>query len=232
MPIQKVGGGNVFEFIPDMKCIPADSPPSWSVEDYSNEPMVYSADIPFAMSNGGPITRWVLHQIFSHTDARLHHDAHPNLHMVVDTRVHMLMPGMIPAIGGWHCDAVPRTGGPYGDQPDPNDCDPNFMHYCMTVSTAETSRTEFVASPITVNIPPGVMVWQQVHHEVNQSRPVTIQAPHRHIMRFDSGTVHRAVPSVDSGWRFFLRLSVYNSIPRNEIRKQVQVYIPHEGMGW
>src|SRR5690349_9046790 len=29
-------------------------------------------------------------------------------HIVVDTKIHMLLPGMCPAIPGWHTDGVPR----------------------------------------------------------------------------------------------------------------------------
>lgn len=45
---------------------------------------------------------------------------------------------------------------------------------------------------------------------------------------------HRAIPATGSGWRFFLRASV-NTLtrgPLNEIRNQVQVYLPSEHLGW
>lgn len=54
------------------------------------------------------------------------------------------------------------------------------------------------------------------------------------LYEFDARDYHRAIPATGSGWRFFLRASV-NTLtkgPLNEIRNQVQVYLPSEHLGW
>src|SRR5688500_599387 len=54
---------------------------------------------------GGPITRAALGAMNFKGDRK---------NIIVDTKVHLLMDGMIPAIPGWHTDGVPR-----GDNNDP-----------------------------------------------------------------------------------------------------------------
>jgi len=224
--------GDYFTFVPVFDVFPHGDYPAWTDQEYADETMLFSADWDFAHAHGGPLTQHVLRALTDFT--RLHDEAAraPDLHIVIDTRIHMLMPGMIPAIGGWHCDAVPRPGGAHKDQPDPRLYDPRVQHYTMTLSQAATSQTAFVTDPVRVHLPPGVRVWTAVHAAVADTQPNVMYAPHGAIVNFDQGTIHKATPAVSPGWRFFFRASLYNSIPRNQIRRQVQVYIPHEGHGW
>ena len=53
---------------------------------------------------GGVLTRAALGAVKLHNDRK---------YVVVDTKIHMLIPGMSPAIPGWHTDGVPR--GPKRD---------------------------------------------------------------------------------------------------------------------
>src|SRR4051794_6847809 len=58
-----------------------------------------------AVKYGGDLTRAALGAVKLHNDRK---------HVVVDTKIHMLMPGMIPSIPGWHTDGIPRgkSGSP------------------------------------------------------------------------------------------------------------------------
>lgn len=231
MPIRH-HGGDLFNFEPYLQIL--DTRPSWPVADqaYADEPMLFSADWSFARERGGPMTQLAMNALEDHTSLGREALEATDLNIVIDTRVHMLMPGMLPAIGGWHCDAVPRPGGEYGDQPDPRLYDSRVVHYTMTMAQGETSRTEFMNSSTIVQLPPGERVWTKLHQAIQTRDRHTTLAPHGMIARFDQGTPRRATPSSTPGWRFFFRASLYGSVPRNQIRRQVQVYIPHEGHGW
>lgn len=234
MPVVDLGN-DMFRFEPRIQhrgpCLPT-GPDAWSAEDYANETMLFSADWDFAHKNGGPMTKYAMAALEKHGNLTHEAAASPDLNVIIDTRVHMLMPGMLPAIGGWHCDAMPRPGGPYGDQPNPRLYDPRVAHYTVTVSQSETSRTEFLAEPVTVSLPPGERVWATVHQKIQEEPRNTILMEHGSLARFDLGSPHRASITTTAGWRFFFRASLYKSTPRNQIRRQVQVYIPHEGHGW
>src|ERR1700749_4013133 len=74
-------------------------------EVLKNEPMFFNSDLNFAYEAGGPATR-------SFIDALP--DGWKAEPAVIDTRVHMLMPGWFPAIPGFHHDDVPRPAIPVG----------------------------------------------------------------------------------------------------------------------
>lgn len=70
-------------------------------EQIKNEPMLFNCDFKHAYDLGGPITGEFLDHIADHL---------PTEDIVVDSRVHMLMPGWFPCIPGFHHDDVPRSG--------------------------------------------------------------------------------------------------------------------------
>jgi hypothetical protein len=230
MPVTPLGD-DLFTFTPLITFTPTEPPP-FETSDFADETMLFSADWGFARKNGGPMTQFALDRLYSHTDLLNEAQRARDLNIIIDTRVHMLMPGMIPAIGGWHCDAVPRPGGVYGDQPNPHLYDPRVVHHTLTLSQGDTSKTSFIKDPVTVRLPPGERVWTTIHNAIMERKPEMFQAEHGTIVSFDQGTVHKASITTTPGWRFFFRASLYQSTPRNQIRRQVQVYIPHEGHGW
>ena len=207
--------------------------PEWSLQDYANETMLFSADYNFARSSGGPMTQAALDALeAAHPSLHLEAANAPDLTGIIDTRVHMLMPGMIPAIGGWHCDAVPRPGGVFEDQPDPRMYDERVTHYTVTMAQGPTSSTAFLKEAVEVHLPPGERVWTAMHKAIAEKPRTVFYGAHSSVVKFDLGTPHKATVTITPGWRFFFRYSLYKSTPRNQIRRQVQVYIPHEGHGW
>ena len=206
-----------------------------SADDIKNETMVFSASPEFAYRNGGTWTRNAVHLLenigaFDDTD-----------NIVIDTRVHMLMPGMLPAIGGWHCDAIPR-----GDDGQPDfsrrDVIDHIRHYLLIVDAGTGALTEFLAQTpdeFPQSPPPsGKTVWGH-HSELIEGfladgslQKTAVESGH--LYQFSARDYHRAIPATGSGWRFFLRASVNTMTrgPLNEIRNQVQVYLPSEHLGW
>lgn len=198
--------------------------PYAGVEMIANEPMLFSASIEFARQGGGPLTQEALDAV-----ERLY-TPEQGRWPVIDTRVHMLMPGMVPAIPGWHCDAVPRPQSE--GQPEPALSRGVTDHWTVTIASPglEGARTEFLRESVEVSYE-AARVWGSVHEAVEEVDPETLHAPHGVVMAFSDRHLHRATKATTKGWRFFFRLSRYHSRPRNLIRKQVQVYMP-EAVGW
>lgn len=194
-----------------------------------DEPMLYSASPRFAVDYGGSITREIIFNLGN----RL-----PPKHTVIDTRVHMLKPGWSPSIPGWHCDAIPRDENKQLNFEDP--CIPFIRHYLVVIDSGTASLTEFVRfkNPVDWRQPePGENVWgarsRQIE-EMPETEKEIVTVESGAFYEFDCSDYHRSTLATGHGWRFFFRASVNTRTrgPFNEIRKQVQVYIPDEHLGW
>jgi hypothetical protein len=218
------------EFTPDHQVVETMFP-NPNVTPIIQEPMVFGADERFAWDFGGPLTRAVLTKI-RETKIFMRDRLNANgsrLHCVIDTRSHMLMKGQYPAIGGWHCDFYPRGSS---GQPDVTKGHRDSFHYVVTLSSNKdgVSCTEFVNDKVIVEVD-DERVWKSVHEAVEAQKPNTLRIKDGDILRFSQETIHRATPTENPGWRFFLRLSFCHAKYQNEIRRQVQVYTPPEN-GW
>lgn len=224
-----------FTFTPNIKTITKVS----GVVDRNvihTEPMFFGADPEFARLSGGPLTKLAINLLENSGElnkAKEFCEVYGKF-LVVDTRSHMLMPGMYPAIPGWHCDAYPRPK--YGAQPDLKTANEETPHYVLHLSDQKdgVSNTKFLTEEITVNIDPEA-VWKSVHDRVNNfvrdfpSLIFTVEDGQ--LIKFLQPTIHSASACHQKGWRWWFRLSCYHSPPQNSIRKQVQVYYT-EGGGW
>jgi hypothetical protein len=189
-----------------------------------NEPMLFNCDVETALTLGGPITREFLSLLTPEFWAR----------GVVDTRVHMLMPGWYPCIPGWHHDHVPRytrTGQPdYGNPA-------YFSRHCMALVNGDICPTEFLVGDIEVPEPDLDRVvykdWDEHLEGEGRRQGSRVSAPDRQLLYFDAATFHRGVMAVANGWRWFGRVSIdTDRKPTNEVRRQVQVYMGVVNAGW
>ena len=195
---------------------------TWESEIISREPMLFSSSVEFANKNGGDLTKAVLRGIEL--------ECPDHFFVVIDTRSHMLMRGMYPAIPGWHCDGVMRGAN---GQPDFGLLDHKAEHRVITVSSEKggVSNTEFIAEKLCVEYEPG-KVWGSINDDIEESMsPDTYQVPDGDLITFNQLALHRATPAKTNGWRWFFRLSFYHSPPINKIRNQVQVYTS-QSTGW
>lgn len=209
--------------------------PDFHQDIVKNEPMFFSADLSFAIDNGGPITRAFLEALPD--DFRINDTAY------IDSRVHMLMPGWFPCIPGWHHDDVPRNG-PNGQ---PNYVDPPYRtRHVMALVNAGVAPTEFLEGTVTVPDPDyesASAIYKQWDDAIedslkwrgNELRPGydRTRAQDRVMYEFDCDTFHRGTAAVTTGWRWFGRVSIgrQRNAP-SEIRRQVQVYMPTINAGW
>lgn len=200
-----------------------------------NEPMLFNCDLEGAKKLGGPIT---------YAFTNLLPDEWLQAPLVIDSRVHMLMPGWYPCIPGWHHDDVPRTR---------SDGQPNYgagqcrsQHVIALINgdicpTIFATGTEFFEEPSL-----GRTIYADWHHVVEQKvregNLALETAMSNRFVFFDDRTWHRCQPANRTGWRFFIRASRYFSPdgepiargnPRtNEVRRQVQVYMDDPNVGW
>ena len=201
-----------------------------SIETLSSEPMLFSAGWQFAWKNGGRLTREIMQKLFGFAEVIDAINGKNGLWVVIDTRVHMLMAGMWPAIPGWHGDAFPRCDK-YA-QPDLEAYNSAVKHYiCLVASNVDVSLTKFASQEVTVDVNRSA-VWKSVDAHMRQKRSLRCLFSHEgDIIEFDQRTLHTAQPCKVPGWRLFFRLSLYHKPPENKIRKQVQVYTDI-GAGW
>lgn len=197
-------------------------------EQISNEPMFYRASREFAIEHGGPITKQFLENI--PPDWK-------DIPVTIDTRVHMLMPGWFPCIPGMHHDDIPRTRE--DKQPNYETLDYSADHILGLVN-GEVAPTEFAVGQIDLDIPPiGELVYRDWHPKVMKAIEngslKSVKAESYRYIQFDNFSFHQGTKAVASGWRWFIRVSRNTERAndcKNEIRKQVQVYMENPMEGW
>lgn len=198
--------------------------PEFSQDEIKNEPMLFSCDLLAALHLGGPITRAFIGALGNYPAST-----------IIDTRVHMLMPGWWPCIPGWHHDDVPRSRS----DGQPNYNTPEYLsEHALALVGGNICPTEFAIGVCAMpEIPLGEVVYGKWHpiveNLVETGKMKKMQTPDRQIVMFDWQTFHKGAAATGSGWRWFGRASWNtNRTPLNEIRKQTQVYLPMPMAGW
>ena len=214
-----------------------------------NEPMLFNCDLQGARNLTGPLSGPITNAVLNALPSTWREAP-----LVIDTRVHMLMPGWYPCIPGWHHDDVPRTRA--DGQPNYEDLGGNRSEHIVVLINGDICPTEFALGEQEFNIPPiGEVVYEKWHHEMerrlNPSGPEYLipetglnrwTCPSNRLVKFNDRTWHRGTKARSGGWRYFFRASRYfnaagESIPRgnprtNETRRQVQVYLDDPNKGW
>jgi len=201
----------------------------WTQDEIKNEPMLFNCSFDFAENNGGPITKQFLYKLHD----RAWYD-HPSHDWIIDSRVHMLMPGWYPCIPGMHHDDIPRstTSG------QPNYTNPEYKaEHVLGLVNGDIAPTQFAIGEIDLEIPTEGIIYKQWHPKVMQAiedgTMKSYSAESGVILQFDSESFHQGTMAVAGGWRWFIRVSKNtHRKPTNEIRKQVQVYLEHPMEGW
>lgn len=200
---------------------------TFTPEEVKNEPMLFGCNAFYAMALGGALTKAFLES--------LPDDWHAAADLVVDSRVHMLMPGWFPAIPGYHHDDVPRSRS--DGQPNYENPEYRSEHVMMLVN-ADVCPTAFAVGSLDFTAPPlGHTIYKEWHPDVESAVAAGIlkleSIPDRTLAYFDDRTWHQATPAVGNGWRWFIRASRNtHRKPVNELRRQVQVYLENPMEGW
>lgn len=201
--------------------------PDFGEDVVKDEPMFFRATEQFCMERGGPITLAFL--------SALRRDGIAPEHVLIDTRVHMLMPGMWPCIPGWHHDDVPRTRG--DGQPD-YDGMTYRSQFALALVNGDVAPTNFALGVALVpTVPLGAKVYKQwdeaINEQIEDGSLLRVAAPSNRLIYFDWSDFHEGTQAVRRGWRWFGRATWNSGIaPRNEVRRQVQVYMENPKEGW
>lgn len=187
------------------------------------EPMLFSADVRYASAHGGDLTNAFIKACGMDPIAN---------DWIIDSKVCMLMPGMYPCIPGWHHDDIPRDRA--DGQPDYDNMSYRAEHVMAIIDKGTGSLTEFVSDAVEVkHVPVGKVVYREWDKAINRLKPATWSVKSGQIVYFTGDDFHRGVPAVGHGWRWFIRASRNTKRPvMNEIRRQVQVYMPAVTSGW
>lgn len=208
-----------------------------SEELIKNTVALHNASLEDALKYGGELTK----QAISSMNLTF-----TKKHIIVDTKVHMLMPNFSPALSGWHTDGVPR-----GEELNPTvkkapniqsqeELDDSIFHLLVT---GEGCLTKFIKEsnfelevPATPDTSLYKMVNQQVKDKVNAGELTEYEIPSCTAIKWDWWDLHTAQPSSKHEWRFLIRVTETDlhepkTDLRDIIRTQQQVYLP-SNFGW
>lgn len=198
---------------------------------------LWNASFDDAVKYGGEVTRAALQTM------NIKHD---RKNIIVDTKIHMLMPGMCPAIPGWHVDGAPRdkNKNPQGkDLPDTlsQEGDDRYNHYHILV-TGSGCLTQFISRPVELEIPvePSAEIYsimsKSISEKVKEDSSLVVSIPSCTSVEFDWWDIHTGIIATKHEWRYLIRVceSDYYEPKRDlreAIRTQSQVYAP-QNFGW
>lgn len=203
----------------------------FTMAQIKTEPMFFHADWDFAFRNGGVITRSFLRFL------------DPRVKWVIDSRVHMLMPGWYPCIPGWHHDDVPRhtsvtDANVVIGQPNYKNPAYHAEHILTVVDAGTGSLTEFLEGELDIESYDPAAVYKAFNGEIERwwrfQEGVRFRTVHSgEVVKLDANTFHRGMPATGNGWRIFIRATQNTQEPvHNELRTQVQVYMSELEAGW
>lgn len=187
-------------------------------------PMLYRASLDFALQHAPELEEFV-------TRVR-ETNPQPHRYESLDVKVAMLKRGWWPCIPGWHLDDFYR---PTGEQPDiahlPEHPSTHFM-----VLFGDSSLTQFLEQEYELELPPPTGTVYGFYDKLIENGGVPRMTVEQNTLyRFTSTDFHRGMPATKDGWRAFVRLTLGNERPpKDEIRSQVQVYVPQDKLfaGW
>lgn len=207
-----------------------------SQDDIKNTQGLWNASFDDAFRFGGDVTRAALQAMNIRGDKK---------HIVVDVKTHMLMPGMIPAIPGWHTDGVPRGGkslSPASGAPHIHMQEGTESPRYHLLVVGGDCPTKFIASRninlVTENLPNLYAgISSQVCEMDDKGLLDTYDAPDGQVVEWDWWELHTAQQARAPGWRYLIRVTETDYLePQKDLRlvlrNQQQVYLPTEKFGW
>jgi len=127
--------------------------------------------------------------------------------LVMDLKIHMLMPKQYPCIPNWHCDLVPR--------------DENGERDFSKVETEKPIYLWVSGAPLTQ-----IMLFDGITYSITPKKWLEI----------DQLTIHRGRPSEEHCWRAFIRVAHESIMPPNPPdkvnRRHSQVYLDADSFEW
>ncbi|MFD9628657.1 hypothetical protein [Peribacillus muralis] len=208
-----------------------------SADEISNTMGLWGASLEDALKYGGNLTRSAIGAMNLKFDKK---------YIVVDTKIHMLMPNFSPAIVGWHTDGVPRgTALNPQSKGNPNiqaqeTLDDTRFHLLVT---GEGCLTQFVkGNNISLEVPdvPDTSLYKSIDSQVKAGIATgeleAYDVPSCTAVEFDWWDLHTGTIATKHEWRYLIRVTESDIMPpqkdlRKIIRTQQNIYLPHN-FGW
>ncbi|RXZ77953.1 hypothetical protein EBB07_28245 [Paenibacillaceae bacterium] len=198
-----------------------------------NTPQLWNASLEDALKYGGELTKSAIGAMNLKFDRK---------HIIVDTKIHMLVPGFYPAIPSWHTDGVPRGNDLRPDSkgnPDIHSQENMTYSRFHLLVTGQGCLTEFVTQPTILNVPnePTTDLYKMVNEQINDKEDLSVTpVPSCTAVEWDWWNIHRGVRATEHEWRYLIRVTETDHMqPQSDLRKilrtQIQVYVP-ENFGW
>lgn len=206
---------------------------------------LWQAPLEVAVKYGGPITRAAIAAASLGNDRR---------YCMVDSKIHMLMPGFYPAIPGWHTDGAPRGAGldarkqgapalfaqEFAEPPNLRLQEDHPANRYHALVTGEHCLTEFMFNAQDIEVPEELtpklygILDAKIEAEQIGSRG---RVNGCQMVAFDWWHLHRAMPSSAHEWRYFIRITETDYWPPSTdlasiLRTQQQVYLVGASFGW
>ncbi|SPA50590.1 hypothetical protein [Cupriavidus taiwanensis] len=208
-------------------------------EQIKREPMFFRASADFANRHGSLLTG-----SFLLSAEAIWGDLS---NVIIDSRHHMLMPGMYPCIPGWHTDDAPRSPAYCDGQP--NIFTPHYEteHLLCVVDCGTESLTEFLVGDVELRRSyveakyrsDGANFYKTCDGLLERAltlpdnRLERVQVKSGQIAEFNVHSWHRGMPAKTRGFRWFIRMTRYSKHKvENEIRSNAQVYLTDATYGW
>lgn len=176
------------------------------------EPQFYASDPDYVETHAGPITKAFISALARFLGM------HDFDRAIIDTRSHMLLPGMYPCIPGWHLDNKPRFDG----LPQMT-VEQDHQHFLMTFG--EQSPTQFLTEPFLWRDIKSTADYRAANDEIERQCLDRQSVVPGSLVTFRD-VWHRGRPATAAGWRWFGRLTMLdNRTLQNKIRTQTQAYV-------
>lgn len=205
--------------------------------EVKSTPALWNANLEDALKYGGDLTKAAIGAMDLKFDRK---------YIIVDTKVHMLVPGFYPAIPGWHTDGVPRGKELRPDGKGSPDIkaqhEMSDTRYHLLV-TGHGCLTKFIDNKnITLDVPnaPDTKLYKMISDQVkfyeDESTLNVVEAPTCTAVEFDWWELHAGQQAKAHEWRYLIRVTETDHFEpqtdlRQVIRTQQQVYVP-ESFGW
>lgn len=175
-----------------------------SCEELLAEAQLDYADVKYAESSGGPLTRLILQKLREIVSPEIY------AQLRIDTKVHKLETGWLANDPGWHCDFFAGYDESVGHLVQVDEVLSNKTRHFLIVSG--DPATEFLYQR-NLPIDLGVSSWSAISDRVDAIVPKAnlFPVPKAYILEFKGDEIHRAVPyrGTEPTVRYLLRASYF-----------------------
>lgn len=160
-----------------------------------------------AIREAGPLTRGVLAAMQGHLSGR-------KRYVYIDSKIQYFAPGDVAVDSQhWHVDGTivarderaQRLGHPLLHDMRARLEGPAEPPTYLSYQSSEHCATMFVTEPVVLTMPELIANFDDLDRQVRALAPASVSQPAGAIVRFDGGSLHRAIAAEGAGWRLWIR---------------------------